>query len=209
MSAIQATSDLWWKNAIVYCVDVGSYLDTNGDGIGDFRGLTQKLDYLAGFGITCLSLQPFYPSRRRDDGSDITDYYAVDPRYGSLGDLVELVRTARERSIRVIADLVVNHTSIDHPWFQAAGDRDSPFHDYYVRSDERPPDAHRGVIFPGSQESIWSYDKRADRWYTHRFYHHQPDLNIANPVVRDEIHKVIGFWLSWACRASGSTQYLS
>ena len=195
MSAIQATSDLWWKNAIVYCVDVGSYLDTNADGVGDLRGLTQRLDYLAGIGITCLWLQPFYPSPRRDNGYDITDYYAVDPRYGSLGDLVELVRTARERGIRVIADLVVNHTSIDHPWFQAAGDRDSPFHDYYVRSDERPPDAHEGVIFPGSQESIWSYDKRADRWYMHRFYHHQPDLNIANPVVRDEIHKVIGFWL--------------
>ncbi len=195
MSAIQATSDLWWKNAIVYCVDVGSYLDTNADGVGDLRGLTQRLDYLAGIGITCLWLQPFYPSPRRDNGYDITDYYAVDPRYGSLGDLVELVRTARERGIRVIADLVVNHTSIDHPWFQAAGDRDSPFHDYYVWSDERPPDAHEGVIFPGSQESIWSYDKRADRWYMHRFYHHQPDLNIANPVVRDEIHKVIGFWL--------------
>jgi len=195
VSAIQATSDLWWKNAIVYCVDVGSYLDTNADGVGDLRGLTQRLDYLAGIGITCLWLQPFYPSPRRDNGYDITDYYAVDPRYGSLGDLVELVRTARERGIRVIADLVVNHTSIDHPWFQAAGDRDSPFHDYYVWSDERPPDAHEGVIFPGSQESIWSYDKRADRWYMHRFYHHQPDLNIANPVVRDEIHKVIGFWL--------------
>jgi maltose alpha-D-glucosyltransferase/alpha-amylase len=195
VSAIQATSDLWWKNAVVYCVDVGSYLDTDADGVGDLRGLTQRLDYLAGIGITCLWLQPFYPSPRRDNGYDITDYYAVDPRYGSLGDLVELVRTARERGIRVIADLVVNHTSIDHPWFQAAGDRDSPFHDYYVWSDERPPDAHEGVIFPGSQESIWSYDKRADRWYMHRFYHHQPDLNIANPVVRDEIHKVIGFWL--------------
>ena len=105
------------------------------------------------------------------------------------------MRTARERGIRVIADLVVNHTSIDHPWFQAAGDRESAFHDFYVWADERPADAHEGVIFPGSQESIWSYDKRADRWYMHRFYHHQPDLNIANPVVRDEIHKVIGFWL--------------
>ncbi len=195
MSAIQATSDLWWKNAIVYCVDVGSYSDTNGDGVGDLHGLIQKLDYLAGLGVTCLWLQPFYPSPRRDNGYDITDYYAVDPRYGTLGDLVELVRTARERGIRVIADLVVNHTSIDHPWFQAAGDRESSFHDFYVWSDERPPNAEEGVIFPGSQDSIWSYDKRVDRWYMHRFYHHQPDLNIANPLVRDEIHKVIGFWL--------------
>jgi maltose alpha-D-glucosyltransferase/alpha-amylase len=195
MSAIQATSDLWWKNAIIYCVDVDSFLDTNGDGVGDLRGLTQKMDYLAGLGVTCLWLQPFFPSPDRDNGYDITDYYGVDTLYGSLGDLVELVRTAQERGIRVIADLVVNHTSIDHPWFQAAGDRDSPFHDYYVWSDERPPNADEGVIFPGSQESTWSYDKRADRWYMHRFYHHQPDLNINNPTVRDEIHRVIGYWL--------------
>jgi len=195
MTATQATSDLWWKNAIVYCVDIDSFLDTNGDGVGDLNGLTQKIDYLAGLGITCLWLQPFYPSPDRDNGYDVTDYYGVDPRYGSLGDFVELVRTARERGIRVIGDLVVNHTSIDHPWFQAAGDRESRFHDFYVWADEPPPDAEEGIIFPGSQESTWSYDKRVDRWYMHRFYEHQPDLNINNPVVRDEIHKVIGYWL--------------
>ncbi len=195
MSGRQAASDVWWKNAIVYCVDVDSYLDTDGDGVGDLQGLARKIDYLAGLGITCLWLQPFYPSPDRDNGYDVTDYFGVDPRYGSLGDLTEVIRTAREHGIRVIADLVVNHTSIDHPWFQAAGDRRSRYHDFYVWSDERPANAAEGLIFPGSQTTTWSYDKRVDRWYMHRFYQHQPDLNINNPAVRDEIHKAIGFWL--------------
>jgi trehalose synthase len=193
---VAATSDLWWKNAIIYCLDIDSFRDLDGDGVGDLRGVTQKIDYLAGIGITCLWLQPFYPSPDRDNGYDIADYYGVDPRYGTLGDFVELVRTATERGIRVIADLVVNHTSIDHPWFRAAGDRSSKYHDFYVWSDERPPNADEGVIFPGQQDSIWSYDKRVDRWYMHRFYPHQPDLNINNPLVRDEIHRIIGFWLA-------------
>lgn len=195
MSATQETSDLWWKNAIVYCLDIDGFVDLDGNGVGDLRGATQKIDYLAGIGITCLWLQPFYPSPDRDNGYDVADYYAVDPRLGNLGDFVELVRTANERGIRVIADLVVNHTSVDHPWFKAAGDRESKYHDYYVWSDERPPNADEGVIFPGVQEGIWSYDKRVDRWYMHRFYKHQPDLNINNPQVRDEIKKIMGFWL--------------
>ena len=194
--SLEATSDLWWKNAIIYCVDVQSYLDTTGDGVGDLNGLTQRIDYLAGIGVTCLWLMPIYPSPERDFGYDVADYYAVAEKYGSLGDLVELVRTARERGIRVIADLVLNHTSIDHPWFQAARrSRDSVYHDFYVWADEKPPNADEGVIFPGKQESIWSYDDVAGRWYMHRFMRHQPDLNINNPLVRDEMHKVIGFWL--------------
>jgi trehalose synthase len=190
-----ALSDLWWKNAIVYCLDVDSFLDTNGDGTGDLAGVYAQLDYLAGLGVTCIWLQPFYPSPDRDNGYDISDYLAVDPRFGTLADVVELVRAAQERGIRVIADLVVNHTSIDHPWFEAAGDRESPYHDYYVWADERPADAEDGVIFPGEQESIWSYDQRVDRWYMHRFYPHQPDLNINNERVRQDIHKIMGFWL--------------
>jgi maltose alpha-D-glucosyltransferase/alpha-amylase len=166
MRATQETSDLWWKNAIIYCLDVESFLDHDGDGVGDLRGTAQKIDYLAGIGITCLWLQPFYPSPDRDNGYDVSDYYSVDPQYGTLGDFVELVRAADERGIRVIADLVVNHTSVDHPWFKAAGDRESPYHDYYVWSDERPPNADEGVIFPGVQEGIWSYDARVDRWCT-------------------------------------------
>lgn len=194
--SLEATSDLWWKNAIIYCVDTQAFLDTTGDGVGDLDGLTQRVDYLAGIGVTCLWLMPIYPSPERDYGYDVADYYDVADKYGSLGDLVELVRTARERGIRVIADLVINHTSIDHPWFQTARrDRDSIYHDFYVWADEKPPDADQGVIFPGKQESIWSYDDTAGRWYMHRFMPHQPDLNINNPLVRNEIHKVIGFWL--------------
>jgi trehalose synthase len=192
---LEATSDLWWKNAIVYCVDTASFLDTNGDGIGDLDGLTQRIDYLAGLGVTCLWLMPIYPSPEHDYGYDVADYYGVADKYGTLGDVVELVRTARERGIRVIVDLVVNHTSIDHPWFQQARQGHPIYHDFYVWTDEKPPNAEDGVIFPGKQESIWSYDRAAKRWYMHRFYPHQPDLNINNPLVRNEIHKVIGFWL--------------
>ena len=193
--SLEATSDLWWKNAVVYCVDTQSFLDSNGDGIGDLDGLTQRVDYLAGLGVTCLWLMPIYPSPERDYGYDVADYYGVAEKYGTLGDLVELVRTARERGIRVIADLVVNHTSIDHPWFQAARRGHPIFRDFYVWADRKPPNADEGVIFPGKQDSIWSYDRAAKRWYMHRFYPHQPDLNINNPLVRNEIHKVIGFWL--------------
>jgi maltose alpha-D-glucosyltransferase / alpha-amylase len=193
--SLEATSDLWWKNAVFYCVDTQSFLDTNGDGVGDLDGLNQRIDYLAGLGITCLWLMPFYPSPERDYGYDVAGYYGVAEKYGSLGDVVELVRTATERGIRVIADLVVNHTSIDHPWFQMARKGHPVFRDFYVWSDTKPPDAHEGVIFPGKQEGIWSYDRAARAWYMHRFYDFQPDLNINNPLVRDEIHKVIGFWL--------------
>lgn len=193
--SLEATSDLWWKNAIIYCVDTQAFLDSNGDGVGDIDGLTQRIDYLAGLGVTCLWLMPIYPSPERDYGYDVADYYGVADKYGTLGDLVELVRTARERGIRVIADLVVNHTSIDHPWFQMARKGHPVYRDFYVWADEKPANADEGVIFPGKQESIWSYDRSARRWYMHRFMPHQPDLNINNPLVRNEIHKVIGFWL--------------
>ena len=193
--SLEAASDLWWKNAVVYCVDTASFLDSNGDGVGDLDGLTQRIDYLAGLGVTCLWLMPIYPSPERDYGYDVADFYGIAEKYGTLGDLVELVRVARERGIRVIADLVVNHTSIDHPWFQQARKGHPIYRDFYVWSDEKPPNADEGVIFPGKQESIWSYDRAARRWYMHRFYPHQPDLNVNNPLVRNEIHKVIGFWL--------------
>jgi maltose alpha-D-glucosyltransferase/alpha-amylase len=193
--SLEATSDLWWKNAVIYCVDTQAFLDTNGDGVGDLDGLTQRVDYLAGLGVTCIWLMPIYPSPEQDYGYDVADYYGVADKYGSLGDLVELVRTARERGIRVIADLVINHTSVDHPWFQMARRNHPVYRDFYVWSDEKPPDAGTGVIFPGKQETIWSYDRAAKGWYMHRFMPFQPDLNINNPLVRNEIHKVIGFWL--------------
>jgi maltose alpha-D-glucosyltransferase/alpha-amylase len=138
---------------------------------------------------------PIYPSPEQDYGYDVADYYGVAEKYGTSGDMVELVRTARERGIRVIADLVVNHTSVEHPWFQMARKGHPVYRDFYVWADEKPADAHEGVIFPGKQESVWSYDRAAKRWYMHRFYPFQPDLNINNPLVRNEIHKVIGYWL--------------
>lgn len=193
---ISQTSDLWWKNAVFYCLDVETFRDGKGDGSGDFRGLTDRIDYLAGLGVTCIWLMPFYPTANRDDGYDIIDYYAVDPRYGSLGDFVEFLRTARDRGIRVIADLVVNHTSAEHPWFKASrSDKSSPFRDWYVWRETIPEGASHSLVFPDEETSNWELDKQTGEYFLHRFYKHQPDLNIANPKVRDEIRMIIGFWL--------------
>jgi trehalose synthase len=193
---ITRTSDTWWKNAVFYCLDVETFQDSDSDGIGDFVGLIQRIDYLAGLGITCLWLMPFYPSPNRDDGYDITDYYSVDPRLGTLGDFVEFIRTARDRGIRVIADLVVNHTSREHPWFKAArADRNSRYRDWYVWRDEPPTDGPTDLVFPDKEHSNWEWDEEAGQYYLHRFYKQQPDLNIANSAMRDEIRKIVGFWL--------------
>ena len=193
---VTQTSDLWWKSAVVYCLDVETYLDWTGDGHGDLQGLAARLDYLAELGVNCLWLMPFYATPGRDDGYDVTDFYAVDPRLGSLGDLVEVLRTARDRGIRVIADLVVNHTSAAHPWFQSArSSRDSPYRDYYVWRDEPPEGPLPEPIFPDAEESVWTYDEQAGQYYLHRFYKHQPDLNVTNPKVREEIAKIVGVWL--------------
>jgi trehalose synthase len=190
------TSDLWWKNAVVYCLDPETFLDSDGDGWGDLAGVTERIDYLAGIGVSCLWLMPFYPSPNRDDGYDISDYYGVDPRLGSLGDFVALIRTAKDRGLRVIIDLVVNHTSDRHPWFQSARrSRTSPFRDFYVWADEPPAKPKAEVVFPDAEDSIWNFDEKAGQWYLHHFYKHQPDLNIGNPAVRAEIAKVAGFWL--------------
>jgi trehalose synthase len=191
----KAVYDLWWKNAVIYCLDVELFADGNGDGCGDFPGLTGKVDYLAGLGVTCIWLMPFYPTPNKDNGYDISDFYGVDPRLGTLGDLVEFLRAARERGIRVIADLVVNHTSDQHPWFQSArADERSPWRDFYVWADEQP-EGPPGVVFPDAEDSNWDYDEVAGKWFLHRFYSHMPDLNIANPRVRDEINKIVGYWL--------------
>ncbi|MCA9116888.1 MAG: alpha-glucosidase C-terminal domain-containing protein [Planctomycetaceae bacterium] len=187
---------LWYRDDVIYCLDVETFQDSNGDGIGDFPGLSQRLDYLDSLGVNCLWLLPFYPTVNRDNGYDVTDFYGIDPRLGTLGDFVEFMTRAEDRGIRVIVDLVVNHTSDQHPWFQAArADRESKYHDYYVWKDEKPADADEGVVFPGVQESIWTYDRKARRYYLHRFYEHQPDLNIDNPAVRNEICRIMGFWL--------------
>jgi maltose alpha-D-glucosyltransferase / alpha-amylase len=193
---MDAVDDRWYKDAVVYEVAVRTFADENGDGIGDFRGLTRRLDYLEGLGATAVWLLPFQPSPGRDDGYDITDYYGVDPAYGDLGDFVRFVEHARDRGMRVLIDLVLNHTSNEHPWFQAARAGDEKLRDYYVWSRERPPDAEKGIVFPGVQKTTWSYDRAVKQWYFHRFYDFQPDLNIANPAVRDEMEKIIGFWLN-------------
>ncbi|MEX2659270.1 MAG: alpha-amylase family protein, partial [Acidimicrobiales bacterium] len=173
-----------------------TFLDSDGDGCGDVEGLIERIDYLAGIGITCLWLMPFYPSPNRDDGYDITDYYAVDPRLGSLGDIVALIRTAKDRGIRVVIDLVVNHTSDQHPWFKSSRrSRTSPHRDWYVWRDEPPAEPAAAVVFPDAEDSIWTEDAKTGQWYLHHFYSHQPDLNIANPEVREEIAKIAGFWL--------------
>ena len=193
---ITDTSDLWWKTAVVYCLDVETFMDWNGDGIGDFQGLSQRLDHLAELGVTCLWLMPFYPTAERDDGYDITDFYGVDPRLGSHGDLVEMIRTANDRGMRVIADLVMNHTSVKHPWFaEARKSVDNPYRDWYVWRSDPPPDTSAEVVFPDAETGTWELEPKTGEWYLHRFYKEQPDLNIANPLVRDEIAKVMGFWL--------------
>jgi maltose alpha-D-glucosyltransferase / alpha-amylase len=189
-------NDLWYKNAIIYCLSVNTYMDANGDGIGDFRGLMNRLDYLQGLGVTAIWLMPFQVSPMRDDGYDVADYYSVDPRYGTLGDFVEFAHGCKQRGIRVLIDLVVNHTSDKHAWFQEArSDPKSKYRDWYVWSKKKPPHANAGVVFPGVQKSTWNYDKLARAWYFHRFYDFEPDLNTSNPEVQAEILKIMGFWI--------------
>ena len=189
-------NDLWYKNAVVYYLWVGTYLDSDGDGIGDFRGLMGRLVYLQGLGVTAIWLMPFQPSPGRDDGYDVADYYGVNPRYGTLGDFVEFTQGCKQRGLRVLIDLVVNHTSDQHPWFQEARrDPDSKYRNWYVWSKKKPKNAASGVVFPGVQKTTWTRDAVAKEYYFHRFYDFQPDLNTANPEVQAEILKIMGFWL--------------
>ena len=189
-------NDLWYKNAVIYCLSVATYMDANGDGIGDFEGLMRRLDYLQGMGVTAIWLMPFQPSPCRDDGYDIADYYGVDPRYGTLGDFVEFAEGCKQRGMRLLIDLVVNHTSNEHPWFQeACRDPHSKYRDWYVWSKKKPKNANSGVVFPGVQKSTWDYDAVAKAYYFHRFYDFQPDLNTSHPEVQAEILKIMGFWL--------------
>ncbi|GAA3623937.1 alpha-amylase family protein [Microlunatus ginsengisoli] len=186
----------WYQQAVIYCIDVRSFQDSDGDGCGDLRGLISRLDYLARLGVTCLWLNPIHPSPLRDGGYDVADYYGIHPALGSLGDFAELCRRAEERGLRILLDLVVNHTSDQHPWFVSArSDPDSPFRDWYVWSETEPPDRRQGIVFPGEQDATWTFDEEAGAWYFHRFYEFQPDLNWANPEVRREIAKVMAFWL--------------
>ncbi|MDQ3955665.1 MAG: maltose alpha-D-glucosyltransferase [Actinomycetota bacterium] len=185
----------WYRSAVFYELYVRSFYDSDGDGHGDFRGLVEKLDYLEWLGVDCVWLLPFYRSPMRDGGYDISDFYEISPEYGTLHDFSEFLRAAHARNIRVIADLVMNHTSDQHPWFQEARRPDSPKRDWYVWSDndDRYPEAR--VIFVDTEKSNWAWDEEAGAFYWHRFFSHQPDLNYANPEVQEQMLGVIKFWL--------------
>jgi maltose alpha-D-glucosyltransferase / alpha-amylase len=186
----------WYKDAVFYEVHVKAFFDGDGNGVGDFAGLTAKLDYLKELGVDCLWILPMYPSPLKDDGYDIADFYGIHPTYGSVEDFQKFMDAAHERGLRVIADLVMNHTSDQHPWFQAArADRASPYRDYYVWSDtdQRYRDAR--IIFTDTEKSNWSWDPVAKQYYWHRFFSHQPDLNYDNPAVKSAMLDVMRFWL--------------
>ena len=187
---------LWHKDAVFYEVHVRAFRDGNHDGIGDFAGLTSQLDYLKDLGVDCLWLLPFFRSPLRDDGYDVSDYRAVHPDYGSMADFDKFLEAAHARDLRVIADLVMNHTSDQHPWFQAARrSATSPFRDYYVWSDSDQGYRDARIIFVDSEPSNWSWDPVAKAYYWHRFFSHQPDLNYDNPAVREEMLAIMAFWL--------------
>jgi maltose alpha-D-glucosyltransferase/alpha-amylase len=188
--------DLWYKNSIFYEVYLRAFFDSNGDGHGDLRGLILKLDYLKNLGVDCLWLLPIFPSPLRDDGYDISDYYGVLPTYGNLDDFRDLVAAVHARGMRLIADLVLNHTSDQHPWFQSArSSRSSPYRDYYVWSDDNQKYSGARIIFLDTEKSNWTWDEQARQYYWHRFYSSQPDLNYDNPAVQAEMLNVIKFWL--------------
>ncbi len=189
-------SDPWYKDAIFYELHVKAFSDANGDGIGDFRGLLERLDYVQDLGVTCIWLLPFYPSPLRDDGYDIADYYDISPAYGKMADFEAFLGEAHRRGLHVIADLVVNHTSDQHPWFQEARrDPASPRRGYYVWSadDQKYKDAR--IIFVDTERSNWTWDQTANAYYWHRFFSHQPDLNYDNPAVQQAMLDAMGFWL--------------
>ena len=187
---------LWYRKAVFYELYVRAFCDSDGDGHGDLRGATQKLDYLKHLGVDCVWLMPLYPSPLKDDGYDISDFYGIHPQYGTLEDLKLFIEEAHQRGIRVILDLVLNHTSDQHPWFQAArSDPNSPYRDYYVWSDtdQRYQDAR--IIFLDTERSNWTWDEQAGQYFWHRFYSSQPDLNYDNPRLREEMKNVMRFWL--------------
>jgi maltose alpha-D-glucosyltransferase / alpha-amylase len=188
--------NLWYKDAVIYQLHVRTFSDSNGDGIGDFRGLTTRLDYLQELGINAIWLLPFYPSPLRDDGYDIADYTTVHPAYGTLQDFKDFLAAAHHRRIRVITEMVVNHTSDQHPWFQEArSSRENPKRDWYVWSDTDTRYQGVRIIFIDTEMSNWAWDPISKSYYWHRFFNHQPDLNYDNPEVREAMWEVMKFWL--------------
>jgi maltose alpha-D-glucosyltransferase/alpha-amylase len=195
-TAMTNDDPLWFKDAIIYEANVRAFHDSDGDGYGDFRGLTQKLDYLEDLGVTAIWMLPFYPSPLKDDGYDIADYTSVNPQFGALADFKDLLKEAHRRGMRIITELVINHTSDQHPWFQRArrSPPGSPEREFYVWSDTAEKYANVGLMFPDFETSNWAWDPIAKQYYWHRFYSHQPDLNYDNPAVWDAIRPVVDFW---------------
>ncbi|HST45638.1 MAG TPA: alpha-amylase family protein [Luteimonas sp.] len=186
---------MWTHDAVLYQIDPSLFLDTNGDGCGDLKGIEQRLEYVRSLGASTIWLLPFYRSPFRDGGYDVTNHLEIDPRFGDVADFVSLVERAESLGLRVLVELVMQHTSDQHPWFQAArADRDSPYRDYYIWADT-PPDDGLEPMFPGVEDSVWTYDEVAGQYYRHMFYAHEPDLDTANPRVREELHRVMAYWL--------------
>ena len=191
------TDALWYKDAVIYEVHVRAFCDSNDDGIGDFRGLIRKLDYIQELGVNTIWLLPFYPSPLKDDGYDIADYTAVHPNYGTMAHFRRFLDEAHRRGIRVVTELVMNHTSDQHPWFQAArrAPRGSTKRDYYVWSDDPNKYAGTRIIFTDTESSNWAWDPVAQQFYWHRFFSHQPDLNFDNPAVMEAVLDAMRFWM--------------
>ncbi len=191
-----ARDELWFKDAVFYEAPVKSFFDSTHDGIGDFAGMTEKLEHIRDLGVDCVWLLPMYPSPGQDDGYDISDFYAVHPDYGTLDDVKVFLDSAHSKGLRVVADLVMNHTSDQHPWFQKARtDPTSPYHDYYVWTDDPGKYREARIIFTDTEAANWTFDRAAGKYYWHRFFAHQPDLNYDNPVVHREMLDVCRFWL--------------
>jgi len=197
MTASLSDDPLWYKDAIIYQIHVKAYRDSDGDGYGDFRGLMDKLDYIQSLGATCIWLLPFYPSPLKDDGYDIAAYEEIHPTYGTIADFKRFLDAAHERGLRVITELVINHTSDQHPWFQRArsAPKGSPERDYYVWSDDPNKYAGTRIIFTDTETSNWTWDPVAQQFFWHRFFSHQPDLNFDNPAVRQSVINIMKFWL--------------
>ena len=194
---MSASDPLWYKDAVFYELHVKAFHDSNADGIGDFAGLMQRLDYVQSLGVDVIWLLPYYPSPLRDDGYDIADYYNIHPSYGTVDDFTRFMEEAHRRGLRVISDLVLNHTSSDHPWFQRArrAPKGSPERDFYVWSDDDTLYKEARVIFTDTEPSNWTWDPVAGQYYWHRFFSHQPDLNFDNPAVLEAVLDAMRFWL--------------
>jgi len=194
--AVEKNVYAWYKSPVIYNLDVEVFKDSDSNGIGDFQGLTSKLDYLESLGVDMIWLAPFQPTPNKDDGYDVSDYYGIDDRLGTEADFQQFMAEAKRRKLRVIMDVVLNHSSLDHPWYQTARkDTNSTKHDWYVWSKERPDDWDEGMGFPEVETETWTYDSIAEKYYFHRFYTHQPDLNFENDDVLEEAKRILSYWL--------------